>query len=376
MNLFDNPRGVKTRWISFENSTLQRGQAGLENRTAKGHPFESIRAGESKILLDIAASGSIRRIWMTIDDRSPEMLRGLRLEMFWDNAERPAVSAPLGDFFGVGLGRKVAFECALFSDAEGRSFTSFVPMPFRTAAKVMLTNDTDRDLPLLFYDIDLLIDEAHAADALYFHAHWRRENPNSLGKDFEILPRVPGVGRFLGCNIGVTVNPGYKGSWFGEGEVKAWFGNDKFPTICGTGTEDYIGTGWGQGKFIQRTQGCHIADSESGQFTFYRYHIEDPVYFEDGCRVAIQTIGGSGKAHVIEMIDEGMPIIPVSLHPSGHALVRLLDFDPPLDIRDEQFPDAWCTFWRQDDWSATAYFYLDSANGCLPGIASVRERMI
>jgi len=376
MNLFDKPRGVQTRWISFENSTLDCGKAGLENKTAKGHAFDCLRAGETKALLDVQGSGSIRRIWMTIDDRSPEMLRSLRLEMFWDNSASPAVSVPLGDFFGVSLGRKVAFECALFSDPEGRSFNCFIPMPFRTAARITITNDSEKDLPLLFYDIDLLINEDHSHEMLYFHANWRRESPNQLGKDFEILPRVPGAGRFLGCNIGVIVQPGYKGSWFGEGEVKAWFGDDEFPTLCGTGTEDYIGTGWGQGMFAQRTQGCHIADREAGQFAFYRYHVDDPIYFEDGCRISIQTIGGSGNDHVIEMMDAGMPIIPVSIHPSGQALICLFDLDPPGDIRSGQFPEGWCNFWRQDDWSATAYFYLDNPNGCLPEIASVAERIV
>ena len=377
MNLYEKPKGVETRWISFENSTLERGKAGLENKTAKGHAFDNIRAGETKTLLDVEGSGSIRRIWLTINERSPEMLRGLRIEMFWDHSERPAVSAPLGDFFGVSLGRRVTFECALFSDAEGRSFNCFIPMPFRTAAKVTITNDLDISLPLLFYDIDLLINEHHSPDVLYFHTHWRRENPNELGKDFDILPKVPGAGRFLGCNLGVITHPGYEGSWFGEGEVKAWFGDDTFPTLCGTGTEDYIGTGWGQGKYIQRTQGCHIADDKGGQWAFYRYHVDDPVYFSDGCRIAIQTIGGAGKAKTIDMMDAGMPLIPVSLHPlTERGFIPLMDLEPEeRDIRKEHFPECWCNFWREDDWSATAYFYLDQASGCLPEIAPVAERI-
>src|SRR5438552_704380 len=101
MNLFEKPRGVQTRWFSFENSESGRGRAGLENRGAKGHAFDSVAAGETKTLLEVTGSGIIGRIWLTISDRSPEMLRSLRLDMTWDNAARPAVSVPLGDFFGV-----------------------------------------------------------------------------------------------------------------------------------------------------------------------------------------------------------------------------------------------------------------------------------
>lgn len=376
MSLYEKPKGVKTRWISFENTTTERGKAALENKSAKGHAFDNVRPGETKTLLDIQTSGSIRKIWLTINDRSPEMLRGLKLEMYWDGSERPAVSAPLGDFFGISLGRRVQFECALFSDPEGRSFNCFIPMPFRTAARVTLTNELDRPLPLLFYDIDVLIDEQHSDDVLYFHTHWRREAPNSLGQDFDILPWVPGAGRFLGCNFGVITDSQYEGSWFGEGEVKAWFGKDAHPTLCGTGTEDYIGTGWGQGKYIHRTQGCSIADDANGHWAFYRYHVDDPVYFDDGCRIVIQTIGGAGKGKTIKLQNAGVPLIPISLHPlSERGFIPLLELDPPQDIREEHFEECWCNFWRQDDWSVTAYFYLDQPGGCLPDLQPVHERI-
>lgn len=157
MNLYEKPDGVQTRWFSFENRGVERGQAGQSNQGAKGFAFNDLAAGETKTLLDIEGSGIICRIWMTVSDRSPEMLRSLKLEMFWDGAQTPAVSAPLGDFFGVGLGRRTPFECALFSDPEGRSFNCCIPMPFRTAAKVTLTNESDARLSHLFYDFMTLI---------------------------------------------------------------------------------------------------------------------------------------------------------------------------------------------------------------------------
>jgi hypothetical protein len=376
MNLFEKPRGVQTRWSSFENPSAGRNCAGLENQGAKGHASDRLRPGETKTLLDVTGSGMITRIWCTIMERGPEMLRGLRLDIFWDQAERPAVSCPVGDFFGIGLGRMTAFESALFSDPEGRSFLCFVPMPFRKAARVTITNETGVSLSHLFYDIDLLVDIDHSPETLYFHAHWRRESPNELGKEFTILPRVCGNGRFLGCNVGVIAAPIYGKTWWGEGEVKVWFGDDKNPTLCGTGTEDYIGTAWGQGSFAHRTQGCPIADEEKRQWAFYRYHVDDPIFFDEGCKVSIQTIGGNDKMEIIRLKGLGAPIIPVTIDPHDRSdLVRLADVEPPVDLQSRTLPAGWCNFWRQDDWSGTAYFYLDAPENELPNLAPAAERM-
>ena len=126
-DLYKVPTDIETRWSSFENPTAGKGAGGSENKKAKGHPSENISPGETKVLLNVKGSGIIQRIWMTINERSPVMLRSLHLEMYWDDQSKPAVSVPLGDFFGVGLGRKVAFQNALFSDPEGRSFTCYIP---------------------------------------------------------------------------------------------------------------------------------------------------------------------------------------------------------------------------------------------------------
>jgi Protein of unknown function (DUF2961) len=362
MNLFEKPKHVQTRWASFENLTADPGAGGQENKGAKGHAFDSLEPGETKTLLDVTGSGTITRIWLTVADRSPDMLRALRLELFWDGAATPAVSVPLGDFFGIGLGRTTAFECALFSSPEGRSFNAFVPMPFRTAAKVTITNTATTRLSHLFYDIDLLLGVEHSPETLYFHALFREESPNTLGEDFVILPKTLGSGRFLGCNLGVlgvTADERYEGAWWGEGEVKVWLGNDgEFPTLCGTGTEDYIGTGWGQGAYAQRTQGCPIADSTNRQWAFYRYHIDDPVYFDESIQVAIQTIGGTDKTKVLALQEKNVPLVPVSIDTGQQdGFVKLMDQPQPIDLAAQ--PDGWCNFWRQDAWSGTAYFYLD-----------------
>lgn len=366
MKVFEKAPRLQTRWSSFENPKAERAQAARENKGAKGHAFERLAAGERKTLLAVDGSGVVHRIWLTIQDRSPEMLRGLRLDMFWDGASEPAVSAPLGDFFGIGLGRRTRFECALFADPEGRSFVSFLQMPFRKSARIALTNESGKDLTHLFYDINISLGVEHTPGALYMHAHWRRESPNALGRDFVILPDVPGSGRFLGCNVGVITDPMYEGAWWGEGEVKVWFGGDEHPTLCGTGTEDYIGTAWGQGTFSQRLHGCPIADGDNRQWAFYRYHLDDPIYFNDGCRVAIQTLGGCDKKEVLALQAKNVPLIPVSIDQGDRGpFVRLLDRGEPLSSVPE---DGWCNFWRQDDWSATAYFYHESPAGLLPAL--------
>jgi len=169
-------------------------------------------------------------------------------------------------------------------------------------------------------------------------------------------------------------NPLYASSWWGEGEFKVWFGDETYPTLCGTGTEDYIGTAWGQGAYAHRTQGCPIADAENRRWAFYRYHLEDPLFFHDGCRIAIQTIGGWHKKDVIALLDQNVPLIPVSLVVGKLGQTRNL-LDEGVDVRTIEGHDwGWCNFWRQDDWSSVAYFYHESAVSLLRTLPDVTYR--
>ena len=371
--LYTIPADAETRWSSFENPTAGKGTGGAENKKAKGHPSEIVHAGETKTLLNATGSGIIQRMWMTISDRSPAMLRALRLEMFWDGSEKPAVSVPLGDFFGIALGRKVAFHNALFSDPEGRSFTCYIPMPFRQAARVTLKNESDKPVNL-FYDINFQQVKSHEGDVAYFHAYWSRIPKTELGKDFEILPIVRGRGRFVGMNMGVITGPLYQNSWWGEGEVKIYLdGDGDLPTLNGTGTEDYIGTGWGQGLFTHPYQGCLVADEKARQWAFYRYHVPDPVYFNKDCKVAIQIMGGEMRDKVREYVKNGASLIPVTV--SGKEFIKLLEMPSPPSINDEKFPDGWTNFYRQDDVSATAYFYLNTPASDVPLLQDVKIRV-
>ncbi|MCE5327588.1 MAG: DUF2961 domain-containing protein [Planctomycetaceae bacterium] len=376
MDVFRSGGGRKPRWASFENLSAAAGAAGSANRGAKGSPCAALAAGGSLTLLDVRGSGLIGRIWLTLNERSPETLRACRLEMWWDAASAPAVSVPLGDFFGVGLGRMTAFESEFFASPEGRNFVSFLPMPFRRAARIVLHNETAQDLTL-FYDVEFLLDVPHEEDVLYLHASWRRERPNRLGDDFEILPRVEGAGRFLGCNIGVIVDPRYAHAWWGEGEIKMWLDGDAdLPTICGTGLEDYVGTSWGLGRFAHRLQGCPVCEVAQRQYCFYRFHSDSPIYFYQNCRVAIQTIGGAMRELVVKLQREGAGLIPVTCATlDGKQYIPLMERpQQPTDAADASLPEGWYNFFRQDDWSATAYYYLDRPGGCAAALAPAPER--
>jgi hypothetical protein len=367
---------IQTRWASFENPAGARGQGGRENQAAKGHAFDMVEAGQTKVLLDVQGCGIIHRLWLTLQQRQPEELRALRLDMFWDGAASPAVAVPLGDFFCAGLGL-VPFQNELFASPEGRSFVALVPMPFRTGAKITLTNEGRQAIPALFYDINYSLTGPHPDDALYFHAYWRRENPTTLGQDFHVLPPVKGCGRFLGASFSVITNPVYAGNWWGEGEAKLYLDGDKaFPTLVGTGTEDYIGTGWGQGAFAQRFQGSLIADKEKGWWSFYRLHLPDPIYFQQDCRVTIQQIGGAPKKDIPQLVANGAVLKAISSDAGGYKhFIKLLDAG--LEVTDPAVAEtAWCNYYRQDDWAAVAYFYLDTPENGLPPLAPVAERVV
>ncbi|WP_179020855.1 glycoside hydrolase family 172 protein [Winogradskyella forsetii] len=371
--LFDMPKDKITKWISFENRSGDKGKGGIENKGAKGHAFNALKAGESIDLMDLEGSGTVRRIWMTFNDRSPEMLRAIKIEMFWDNSETPAVSAPIGDFFGIGLGQRLPFQSQLFSDPEGRSFNCAIPMPFKKHAKITITNESNQPLNQLFYDVNILM-EAHDEDMLYFHSYWSRANKTKVGKDFEILPKVTGKGRFIGTNMGVKTDPELETTWYGEGEVKMYIdGDSDYPTLVGTGTEDYIGTAYGQQTYSHMYQGSPIANTEKGIFAFYRYHIPDPVFFYDDISVSIQIMGGAGKDKVQEFIDKGLNVKPVTIH-NDLTFIKLLELEPEVKLRDPSLPNGWTNFYREDDVSATAYFYLDQPQNELSEIAPVKER--
>lgn len=363
---------VETRWFTFENTRGAKGAGGKANLGRKGAPCTMIKAGETLTLADIEGSGTIRRIWSTLWYRDPGALRGLKLEFYWDGSDTPAVQVPFGDFFCHSQGQMAAFENECFSSPEGRSFNCFIPMPFRKNARVLLINESPRDNGI-YYEINATLGDVHDANSLYFHSYWRRENYTTLRKDMAILPQVHGKGRFLGCNLGVRQNPITSNFWWGEGEVKMYIdGDTDYPTLCGTGTEDYIGTGYGQGLFSNRYQGNHyISKSGEGEgvmdaYGFYRFHIPDPVYFYEDIRVTIQVMGGPSFQAMLDSLLKDPSVVFMKAGDGSQFYTREeLEAEPQRAEAME----------RIDDYTATAYWYMDSSENGLPPIMSFEDRI-
>jgi hypothetical protein len=372
--LFNLPqKKVESTISTFENLNGAKGSGGKRNLSAKGNAYELIKAGTSKTLLNISGAGTIQRIWLTLEDRSPKTLRSIRLKIFWDGLLEPAVDVPLGDFFGFGLSKVIKMENELFSSAEGRSLNCYIPMPFRKGAKIEIVNESTQDIKTFFFDIDFVKLEKQDDNALYFHAFWSRKSNLKPGENFVFLPNISGKGRFLGANMGVITSKNYGDSWWGEGEVKMFIDDDaKYPTWNGTGAEDYAGTGWGIEAFNNRFQGCTIADQGKRQFAFYRYHIPDEIYFYKNFRAEIQQIGVAHKDVVKTMIKNNVPLKIVSVT-DANSFTRLLE--TPIDIDDPKFPNGWINFFRTDDYSATSYFYLDNPTHKLENLLPVSDRI-
>jgi hypothetical protein len=357
--LFSFDGNLQPRWSSPENRNGRKGGGGKENHGAKGHPFDSIAAGRTLDLLNIKGQGIVNRIWITINDRSPEMLQGLKIEMYWDNAEEPAVAAPFGDFFNMAAGRTVVFQNALFANPEGRSFQCFIPMPFRKAAKIRLVNTTGQTLTHIFFDVDYNLATRWNPNWMYFHASWQESAATVPGQDFVLLPAVKGRGRYLGTSVGVKANSRYGKNWWGEGEVKIYLDGDKdWPTLIGTGTEDYIGTAWGQGHFANAYSGCLLADDSLNWWSFYRFHIPDPIFFRSDCRITWQQIGGGEKNEVKALMEKNVPLIPVGMDTGAGALVPLHQPGKLANLSSIS-ADGWVNYYRSDNVSAVTYYYLD-----------------
>jgi hypothetical protein len=362
-DLFRSAPGLETRWASAENPQGKKGAGAMTQEGRKGRPCFSLKSGATQVLAEASGtSGMIRRIWLTINKRSPRTLREMRIEFYWDGAKKPAISSPLGDFFGMGIGQMAAFQSTLFSDPEGRSFNCVVPMPFRTGMKVLLINESNVDIDMVFYDIDYTIGDRHDTDVLYFHAWFNRENPTQLRKDYTILPKVSGSGRFLGVNIGVIADQKqFFQSWWGEGEIKVYLDGDAVnPTLCGTGSEDYTGSAWGLGTFSHLYQGCPYANPDKLSYCFYRYHVPDPIYFHSDIRVTLQQIGCWEPKSVFAFR-------------AASSALRSIESDKRVNLEDPKLA-PYGLFERQDDVSSCAYFYLDRPDNDLPALMPAEER--
>jgi hypothetical protein len=306
---------AQSRSISPENFTGEKGKGGmarLEDRDKvnvanasdaardlgqgwKVNPYIRIKPGETITIAEMAGPGAIQHIWMTPTGN----WRFTIMRIYWDDETEPSVECPVGDFFGMGWNEYAPLTSLPVCVNPGSAFNCYWTMPFRKKCKITMENINDKDMMTLYYQIDYTLTEV-PADAGYFHAQFRRTNPNTTS-DYTIVDNIKGKGQYVGVYLAWGVN---NNGWWGEGEIKFFIdGDNKFPTICGTGTEDYF---CGSYNFDRNGQYKEFCTPYAGlcqvirpdgvyksqqRFGLYRWHIKDPIRFEKDLKVTIQDLG-------------------------------------------------------------------------------------
>jgi hypothetical protein len=301
---------AQTRSISAENFSGAKGEAGKATEGTGAIPARELGQGwkvspsinidgrKLCTLADIRGPGAIQHIWLTVH---PQYWRRLVLRMFWDNETAPSVEVPLGDFFCNGWGVRCNISSLPVSVNPAGGFNSYWEMPFKERALITLENLGPDKIEGFYYQIDHTLTEIEP-DLAYFHAQWRRSNPLPYQTVHTILDGVKGKGQHTGTYLAWGVR---NNGWWGEGEIKFYLDGDQdWPTICGTGTEDYFGGAWNfehpkgeYGVFSSPFSGLPQVIKPDGlyqsqqRFGMYRWHVMDPIRFHQDLRVTIQALG-------------------------------------------------------------------------------------
>lgn len=318
---------ARTRSISPENLTGEKGKGGMA-RIGEGsashaardlgqgwkvNPFIVIKPKETFVMGKIDGSGAIQHIWLTPAGDWRKMI----LRMYWDDETEPSVECPVGDFFACGWGKYAQVTSLPVCVNPGSAFNCYWEMPFRKGAKITLENIADGNCTL-YYQIDYTLTDV-PKDAAYFHAQFRRINPLPAKSVVTLLDGVKGTGHYVGTYLAWGVN---NNGWWGEGEIKFFMdGDQEFPTICGTGTEDYFcgsydfDTEDADGKShytpfttpyagmpqVIRPDGHYVSNT---RFGLYRWHITDPIRFEKDLKVTIQALGWQSGGRYLPLKDD------------------------------------------------------------------------
>ena len=305
--------GVESRMVSPENPTGEKGKGAMAipnpsnpdlafsgasihlGQGWKVRPFIKIPPHETATIMDVAGPGTIEHIWLATTTDFRGNGRSTVLRFYWDQEDSPSIEVPMTDFFAIGNDRFAPVNSAVIVDVPTTSMNCYWPMPFRKHARITATNDGDKVLPLFTYQIDYRLGNV-PADAAYLHAQWRRETVKASNAIYTILDGVKGDGRYVGTFLAWTQ---LSTGWFGEGEVKFYLdGDTKFPTIAGTGTEDYFGADYGFPKLYSTAYIGNVLEPQGNnpdggppQHSLYRWHILDPVNFHQDLKVTIQDLG-------------------------------------------------------------------------------------
>jgi hypothetical protein len=318
---------AKTRSISPENITGEKGKGGMAKigegsashaardlgQGWKVNPYVRIAAGQTFTMGKIEGPGAIQHIWLTPAGNWRNMI----LRMYWDDEKEPSVECPVGDFFACGWGQYAQVSSLPVCVNPGSAFNSYWEMPFRKSARITMENIGENQVTL-YYQMDYTLTEV-PKDAAYFHAQFRRVNPLPYKSVYTILDGVKGQGQYVGTYMAWGVN---NNGWWGEGEIKFFMdGDTEFPTICGTGTEDYFcgsynfDTAAADGKRrytefttpyaglsqVLRPDGLYNANT---RFGLYRWHIADPIRFEQDLKVNIQALGWQSGGRYLPLQDD------------------------------------------------------------------------
>ena len=313
---------AKSRSISPENFSGEKGKGGMAKPgegTAsdaardlgqgwKLNPFIKIAKGQTFTLAEIDGSGAINHIWMTPTGN----WRFSMLRIYWDDEKEPSVECPGSDFFGMGWGEYAPLQSLAVCVNPGSAFNCYWQMPFRKKCKITMQNIDDKEMRL-YYQVDYC-ETAVPKNASYFHAQFHRTNPVKYKDVYTIVDQIKGKGQYVGTYLAWQVN---NNGWWGEGEIKFYIDGDKeFPTICGTGTEDYFCGSYNfdrNGKYTEfctpysglhqviRPDGAYRANQ---RFGLYRWHIADPIRFDNDLKVTIQALGWTGDGRYLPLRDD------------------------------------------------------------------------
>ncbi len=300
---------ARSRSISAENPTGEKGkgamaETGISSASAvdlgrgwKVNPAIRLQPGETQTIADIKGPGAIQQVWMTPTGH----FRFMILRIYWDDQTHPSVECPIGDFFACGWGEYAQVSSLAVCVNPGSALNCYWPMPFRKKCRITVEN-IGHEASVLYYQINYALNDV-PEDAAYFHAQFRRVNPLPYKQVYTILDRVRGKGHYVGTYMAWGVN---NNGWWGEGEIKFYLdGDDEFPTICGTGTEDYFcgsynfenqqthqyqefTTPYAGMPQVIRPDGVYRSQQ---RFGLYRWHLTDPIRFEQDLRVTIQALG-------------------------------------------------------------------------------------
>jgi len=307
-------RNAVSRSLSAENPTGAKGGGAKEDPKGEGaarelgvgwkvRPCLTVKAGETATLMDNEGPGVIRHMWFTFGQK---LYRDMIIRIYWDGQEAPSVEAPLGDFLCNAWSCRQNILALPINVNPSGGMNIYFPMPFKKHARITVENDSPADLGGFFYTINYTLEDADS-DALYFHGHWRRSNPLEYGTEYVILDGIEGHGQYVGTFMAWQQNTA---GWWGEGEIKMYIdGDGEFPTICGTGTEDYFGGAWCFGdEFSAPYLGFRQATAKSGEagarMTLYRFHIQDPVFFSEDLRVTMQALGWRSEGRFLPLQDD------------------------------------------------------------------------